>query len=199
MVAISAMEETGLDRTALLQIRRIQEALMPIGALDGLSLELQRADGARTPFLIEGQWAQNAVRESLPPCARSIKIETDGGDEFLLMDREGESVLFRPTEALVRATLNLIDIERREEKLLEELGANWESLEALYEINTDVLRSGDIKDALKRLVERLTSVQAGLHASVFILKDGLMEPVVSTGSSGSSQWIRGIWDKSPRS
>ena len=55
-------------------------------------------------------------------------------------------------EITVRAVLDRLEVERREESLLDELGANWESLEALYEISTDVLRFGDVNSALKRLI-----------------------------------------------
>ena len=41
--------------------------------------------------------------------------------------------------AAIEAILDRMELKARAEQLLDELGANWESLEALFEISTDLL------------------------------------------------------------
>jgi sigma-B regulation protein RsbU (phosphoserine phosphatase) len=90
-------------------------------------------------------------------------------------------------EITVRAVLDRLEVERREESLLDELGANWESLEALYEISTDVLRFGDVNSALKRLIARFVSLQEGVQASLMLGRHGRLEQIVG-GEAGHTHF-----------
>jgi sigma-B regulation protein RsbU (phosphoserine phosphatase) len=109
----------------------------------------------------------------------------EGGDQIVVKDAIDRPARARLINAVLQASLRALEAENREELLLEELGANWESLEAFYEISSDALRSGKINDALQRLIDRLTTLRNGLRCAVFIRREGLFHPLVSTGGEVS--------------
>ena len=80
---------------------------------------------------------------------RSVLFPMEGLPDSHLRLSAPAGPVFELAEFAVRSVVDRLEVEKREEQLLDELGANWESLEALYEISTDVLRFGDIRSALK--------------------------------------------------
>jgi sigma-B regulation protein RsbU (phosphoserine phosphatase) len=170
LFAQSSLAKSRSTGDAAAHIQRIREALAPLGALDALSICLKAPEGNILPVF----GGDGAGIEENVAC-----IESDDG-EYRIAGAKNNQVGVKLLEAVVRATLHAIEVEKREELLLDELSANWESLEALYEISTDILRSDDIKDGLKRLLGRLVSLQDGLQAALFLGRNGRFEPVVST-------------------
>ena len=147
---------------------RLGEAFADFSSLPGIRVELETASGARVE-IVDGPAAAEpsvfAVEENGARLLVFLSSPASGAEAFLL-------------DRAVRAVLDKIEVEKREEQLLDELGTNWESLEALYEISTDVLRFGDVRSALKRLIERFTSLQDSLRACLLITRSGRLEPIL---------------------
>ncbi|MCC6264940.1 MAG: SpoIIE family protein phosphatase [Bryobacterales bacterium] len=78
--------------------------------------------------------------------------------------------------SLLGCTLELVDKERQEEALLEELSASWESLDALFEWTVDMRNLPDRQDLLNRIVERAVAVRAGANAILWIEDNGALIP-----------------------
>ncbi|MCC7340022.1 MAG: SpoIIE family protein phosphatase [Bryobacterales bacterium] len=78
--------------------------------------------------------------------------------------------------SLLGCTLELVDKERQEEALLEELSASWESLDALFEWTVDMRNLPDRQDLLNRIVERAVAVRAGANAILWIEDNGTLMP-----------------------
>ena len=151
--------------------RKLLKSLAPLKSVPGLLLETLDRSGAHA-VLRGQQTAQAGVR-------RLAQFSIEGIPDIEVRLSAPEGMAFEMAEMALRAVLNRVEVERREESLLDELGANWESLEALYEISTDVLRFGDVRSALKRLISRFVSLQDGLRACLLIEKQGRLERVVS--------------------
>jgi sigma-B regulation protein RsbU (phosphoserine phosphatase) len=165
-------EDTGITPDPRSAAGKLRKALSPLASVPGVALELHSAEGVRTVL--------RGVPVADPSSLRSSSFAVDGipGSKIVLSAPEGH--VFDLAEVTVQAVLDRLDVEKREELLLDELGANWESLEALYEISTDVLRFGDIKSALRRLIDRLVSLQDGLQACLMLGRLGRLENIVSS-------------------
>lgn len=109
------------------------------------------------------------------------------GSELLLYYPETSGVSFDLLGIATRSILEKLDSERREDMLLDELGSNWESLEALYEISAEVLRYGNVFEALERLIARFTSLQENLHAVLCLTRDGCLQPIAGE-KTGILSW-----------
>ncbi len=176
-----AVQGVALSTAAI--ARRIHQAFVPLGTLASISIYLEDGEGPRIGVVEDGEYvfaeaglAANPSREE----GSSFSFILESGIRVVVRDADLAPVTARLVGAVLQGSLQALDTEKREELLLEELGANWESLEALYEISTDALRFGDTKDALKRLIQRLTTFQQGLHSALFIRREGIYHPLVST-------------------
>ena len=182
MNTIAHSTEHDLDRASAALALRIQRALVPAGYLPQVSVYLKTRSGATIPVLEEGEAAIFGDRPSTAQAldtGSTLCLDLEGGEQILVRGADGEAVTVNLVGALLRSSLQALESETREELLLEELGSNWESLEALYEISTHALRFGDIQDALQRLLARLAALQEGLHSALFIRREGLFYPLVS--------------------
>ena len=169
MPASSTLTQTDVETPVADQVRQLRKALASLEEVPGLSVYVQTAQG--TQMLI------GVRREGFE---EGISVPLEGGGRLLIYDSNPGKTALTLARAVVEKTLSLLEMSKREESLLEELSASWESLEALYEISTDVLRSNDINETLMRLIDRLVSMHGGLHASLFIGRHGLFEPLIST-------------------
>jgi sigma-B regulation protein RsbU (phosphoserine phosphatase) len=171
------------NATSTARILRIQEALTSVRTLGGVSIWLQTTENVIVRVLKDG----NAIAITDPASLsdsevepRALSLALGDGSTLLIRDVDPQHVTGDLVGALVCATLRLLDCEKREESLLEELGADWESLEALYEISTAASRSGNINDALNRLISRLSVLQTGIKSALFLERAGRFEPVASS-------------------
>jgi phosphoserine phosphatase RsbU/P len=171
MFAPSADSQLRHVKVGPAQVRRLREVLAPLGELEGIVVAVKTAQGRTVMVSPEG------ILD--PPDPGFVWVPVDGGGEVLIADQSESRAHGRAVETIVRLALQLFEVEKREELMLDELGASWESLDALYEISTDILRAGDINDALKRLIHRLASVQTGLRAALFVMQKGRLIPLVS--------------------
>jgi sigma-B regulation protein RsbU (phosphoserine phosphatase) len=143
---------------------------------------LQTVDGGGIHEVLRGKAALG------PAVERVAQFAMEGIPDVELRLSAPEGLAFNMAEMALRAVLDRLAVERREVSLLDELGANWESLEALYEISTDVLRFGDVSSALKRLIDRFVSLQDGLRACLLIGRHNRLERLVSHLATSADEW-----------
>ena len=178
-----------LNRAEELLAVRLQEAFAKIGRLAGLDLALCSAGTAKALILQDGEPVILPVNESFGDS------EAAGTEVSSVVPMQGIDVLLRTSsasglgklaEALIRETAKTLEAERREELLLEEVAANWESLDALYEISSAVLRLGSVTDAVKGLINRLASLKDSLHAALFVIDATELKPLACTHADPQS-------------
>jgi phosphoserine phosphatase RsbU/P len=78
--------------------------------------------------------------------------------------------------ALLGYMLELVDKERQEDSLLEELSASWESLDALFEWTVDMRNLPNRQEMLNRIIERAVAVRQGAQAILWIEDGNLLKP-----------------------
>ncbi len=189
MLAPSTINRIDAEKTGVDQIRRIKASLQLLHRMAGLSVYIRSVEGIVTLIMGERQSECGAPIPEVDwsrPGKGMVFIALETGGTLLIHDNTPDQLCLRPAEAIVRATLSLFEVEKREERLLEELSASWESLEAHYEISTDALRSVNIDETLKRLLDRLVSMHSGLHGTLFVDRESLFLPLVSTETHGQA-------------
>jgi sigma-B regulation protein RsbU (phosphoserine phosphatase) len=165
-------------------VRRIQQALAPVGPVEGVSIYRKMSDGSLYAIFENGEFIPVAVSPRPDMAIAESDIFCDAmedGARVLLRDECAGPTVVNLVGALLQASLRALEVEGREELLLEEVGANWESLEAMYEISTHSLYPNDVKDRLQLMMARLTALQDGLLAALFIRRENLFYPLVGTG------------------
>jgi sigma-B regulation protein RsbU (phosphoserine phosphatase) len=163
----------------------LREEFSDLKDVPGLELAW-RSPGAKAV----GLFRQLTEEPGLP--AASFGVDERSGSELLVYYGETSGPIFQLLNTTIRSVLEKLEVERREEMLLDELGSNWESLEAIYEISADVLRYGDVKEALERLIDRFTGLQDDLRAALFLTRSGRLQPIAGlqfTGQkTGAFEW-----------
>lgn len=124
-----------------------------------------------------------------PPCiapnqpAARICERIDAGYEgtslgaVLVCCERGQQPLLEAARQLVHAALRHVELERENHSLVEELSASWESLEAVYEISSDMRLFRESTDVLNRITARAVSSQEGLQAVLWREDAGQLVPV----------------------
>ncbi len=180
----AALEEPGVTSLVERLTPAIQEAFSRVGSIPGLNISLETANGIYYAVLSDGRPVTDE-RAGPPPDPR-IKLRVDEGDGKLVHIAihfgDAAQVNRGLVEELLHSMLQRLEAERREELLIEELGSNWESLEALYEISTDIQQSRNVKEALRRLIERLTS-RHEMQAALYIAREGCLESLAGNESA----------------
>jgi sigma-B regulation protein RsbU (phosphoserine phosphatase) len=186
-----AMNDAEQSSAAL--VDRIHRALEAAGDLPGVSVSLRTAVGRTVSVVEDGrrQIPDTSIERSAPTELSGAQhgvfsFGLDDGEQIEIRSAREGAAAARLVGAVLQAFFRALAAEKREELLLQELGANWESMEVLYEISTDALRSGHIKDAMQRLIQRLASLKDGLHSALFVKREGLFVPLASTGAELSS-------------
>jgi phosphoserine phosphatase RsbU/P len=105
---------------------------------------------------------------------------------------------------LVRATIRRLEVEQENDSLLEELSVSWESLEAVYEISSDLRLLQNPRDLLHRITKKAAAIQEGLRAILWLEEAGQLAPVaienaVGVQSRGREQGLLGqvLAERSP--
>ena len=99
---------------------------------------------------------------------------------------EGREFMVQAVASLIDAALRQLATERREEALLEELSASWESLEAVYEISSYFHTLQTPTAMLERIVGRAVAIQDSLRAILWIAQGPKLEPLVCRNASVSA-------------
>jgi serine phosphatase RsbU (regulator of sigma subunit)/anti-sigma regulatory factor (Ser/Thr protein kinase) len=72
--------------------------------------------------------------------------------------------------------LEMVEKERQEDSLLQELSASWESLDALFEWTVDMRNLPNRQEMLNRIIERAVAVRPGARAILWIEEGDLLLP-----------------------
>jgi sigma-B regulation protein RsbU (phosphoserine phosphatase) len=80
---------------------------------------------------------------------------------------------------LIQAALRHVELAQENEALLEELSVGWESLEAVYEISSDLRLLQDPMALLDRITSKAVSFQEGLRAILWLWEAGQLMPAAA--------------------
>jgi phosphoserine phosphatase RsbU/P len=78
---------------------------------------------------------------------------------------------------LVQAAIRRLELEQENESLLKELSVSWESLEAVYEISSDLRLLQNPRDLLRRITNKAAAIQEELRAILWLEESGQLTPV----------------------
>ena len=80
---------------------------------------------------------------------------------------------------IVQTVVRRVELERENASLLVELAGSWESLEAVYELSSDMRILQDPADLLDRITEKAASIHAGLGAILWLEDNGQLVPMAT--------------------
>lgn len=132
----------------------------------------------------EGARTDGAGGNQTPPCRYYRRIPASlqnllvGYIHLCAPDRVAASGL----NSLLGCTLELVEKERQEEALLQELSASWESLDALFEWTVDMRNLPNRQEMLNRIIDRAVAVRPGANAILWIEEDGRLVPTAWVAS-----------------
>jgi sigma-B regulation protein RsbU (phosphoserine phosphatase) len=152
---------------------RLQQSLGALSRVPGLRLDFSSPASDRSVILTGATepWPSTAPIEFTVADPRGCK---------LLLYLSDPGCYLEVIATAIQTVLDKLELQKGEQVLLDELSTNWESLEALYEISTDVLRFGYVTTALKRLIDRFVSLQDGLMGCLFVTRGGRLQPLASS-------------------
>lgn len=147
-----------------------------------LQLALQVADDG-------GTWGDDGASSAAEFDITNTPVDTVSGRHYLSIPATIQNHLVGyihiccPTRmarsgmvALLGYMLELVDKERQEDSLLEELSASWESLDALFEWTVDMRNLPNRQEMLNRIIERAVAVRPGAQAILWIEDGNLLQP-----------------------
>lgn len=170
-----------------LQLREaLRSRLAPIAlsARIGVSLE---CPGMATEWLspcaasvMQGSSNHSSSNGSSDPKTRTIRFASESlGESRLVLHPAdaGSDTWCECLEALANAALEVLEIADREDLLLQELAASWESLAALYESNLDLQSSDSLQNVLDRLLDRAVVAGPEVAAILWVLDESVFRAV----------------------
>jgi serine phosphatase RsbU (regulator of sigma subunit) len=136
---------------------------------------LSGLDGAR-PYPVADSYRE---WEEIPVSYDSVHI----GDVFVEFDAD-QLCAKTSIERVIESAMGLVALQKEEESLLEELSASWESLEAVYEISSDLRAMESPGELLDRILSRAVATGDELHAALWIEQDEILLPTAMRNVSG---------------
>lgn len=110
-----------------------------------------------------------------------FEIALDGrydGTLFLCCDK-GSSGITQTIQGIIQILLGQLEFTREKDYLLGELSASRESLEAVYDISSNLRAVEKTEELLKRIVERVTAHQPDLHVILWLTDEDVLLPAAS--------------------
>lgn len=106
----------------------------------------------------------------------NLSPETTPPDRIVFCCGQNAPGLPVAIEHMVHSITHQIEMEQEQEQLLEELSASWESLEAVYEISSDLELLGKPRELIERIINRASSYRDGLKVILWIDREGTLYP-----------------------
>jgi phosphoserine phosphatase RsbU/P len=163
-------------------LRRFSRALhddaVPVARQNGYALGVSSPGGAVWIVPHHGCLCEMGQWESIPVHHRRLPA-----GEVLLCRLGGHPEVEEALRRLVHAGIQRVEREYEDEDLLRELGASWECLDTLYEVTTELQTSRNPQDVLASILERIAARRPGLHAVLWIEKDGRLAPAAQLRAS----------------
>jgi serine phosphatase RsbU (regulator of sigma subunit)/anti-sigma regulatory factor (Ser/Thr protein kinase) len=100
------------------------------------------------------------------------------GTVIVCCDSRQASVL-AAVRQIVHTVVRHVELERENASLLVELAGSWESLEAVYELSSDMRILQDPADLLSRITGKAASIHAGLGAVLWLIDEGQLVPMAT--------------------
>lgn len=120
---------------------------------------------------------------------------SDASGRLLLCCRRKEKHLPQAVVQLIKMVNYQIELERGEEQLLDELSSSWESLEAVYEISSDIGLLANPQEQLDRIVYRASSFRSGLKAILWLDRDGVLHPIAKGTQAPDPRPMSGLFEQ----
>jgi sigma-B regulation protein RsbU (phosphoserine phosphatase) len=134
-----------------------------------------------SPPCLAGERCAGRVSEPL-----NVSYEGSSLGTVIVCCEQEQQPLLEAVRQLVQAALRHVELDRDNESLVEELGASWESLEAVYEISFDMRLLQDPTHLLNRITAKAVASQGGLHAVLWRADAGELVPM-STQTTAAIQ------------
>jgi sigma-B regulation protein RsbU (phosphoserine phosphatase) len=100
------------------------------------------------------------------------------GAVIVCCDSEQSPVL-AALRQIIQTVIRRVELERENESLLVELAGSWESLEAVYELSSDMRILQDPADLLSRITGKAASIHIGLGAILWLEDEGQLVPMAT--------------------
>ncbi|HVQ40009.1 MAG TPA: SpoIIE family protein phosphatase [Pyrinomonadaceae bacterium] len=135
-------------------------------------------------------------REKKMTSAASLQIGpgADSSDHLFLFFDEGQEHVTGIMRHLIDLALSNLRLRSEEESLLEELSSSWESLEAVYEISSDLRAVKTPADLLERIMNRAVAIGDGMSAALWIQdgEDLIPYALANVDSLANKNSVRGL-------
>jgi sigma-B regulation protein RsbU (phosphoserine phosphatase) len=148
----------------------------PLARHCGVALAFAPAD-ATDPV-----WLSTTV-ERLDPTAREILVLRCRGLEVgKVWLCGGPSEVRRALRASIESALTRMELEATEEAHLENLYMSSESLDAVYEISSQIWSGRPPAELLDDIMNRAAVMRSGLRVVLWLVRDGVVEPVAGSSA-----------------
>lgn len=175
---------TGLNQTEQPLLNEFHKLLAPFAEVAGISLGYHI--GVTTEWLTLSQHCacqQHVLtlaqrhEHACQPGRLSRVLMCGSLPVVVCLSLEQESLLAAVTQ-LLSLLEQKMQLEQQEEHLLDELSSSWESLEAVYEISSDIGLLTEPTALLERILHRAASFRADLKAALWLERNGFCHPMM---------------------
>ena len=130
--------------------------------------------------VIQGSGSSSSLNGTNSTNTRVIRFasESQSGSRLVLhLPDEGSDAWCDCLETLANSAIEVLEVADREDLLLQELGASWESLAALYESNLDLQSKDSLHTVLDRLLDRAIVAGSEVAAILWVLDESVFRVV----------------------
>jgi sigma-B regulation protein RsbU (phosphoserine phosphatase) len=187
------LQATGLHDEEIRIVRELFAVLRAAAPVEGLAVRYRSRNGVEWQLLPAFMRVENIpAGEGARTDEFRLKAPGHGlNPAILVVTRPASEGLARLVWQLVEAALDRANLQERENQLLEEMGANWETLEALYELNTTLRVTDHPWKLLNELLRRRVLVKEGLSAAIYVEGEGRLVLAASNGAAPKALAIQG--------
>lgn len=144
----------------------------PAGPTRWLTTSSDLVDVRRSDPAVAGPAASTCTRVEV------VSESAPAGTVFLCVP-DGNPDLVASLRGAVETAVRCAELECGEESMLHELGAAWESLEAVSEVSAGMRSLEDTGALLDRIMSRVIRMRDGMQAVLWLRRDGRLEPAVA--------------------
>jgi phosphoserine phosphatase RsbU/P len=170
-----------------LQLREaLRRRLAPAASSAGIGLSLE-CPGMAAEWLspcvasvIQGSGSSSSLNGTNSTNTRVIRFASESQSDSRLvlhLPDEGSDAWCDCLETLANSAIEVLEVADREDLLLQELGASWESLAALYDGNLDLQSKDSLHTVLDRLLDRAIVAGSEVAAILWVLDESVFRVV----------------------
>jgi sigma-B regulation protein RsbU (phosphoserine phosphatase) len=151
-------------------IAELRRTVAPVATLLDVSIGLLLTNGAGGDSS-ETLWLE--PRKSHMTCSLTLPVAANTPEqvELIVFFAEGKEYVTTILPHLIEVALRNVALSEEEDSLLEELSSSWESLEAVYEMSSELRSIATPGDLLERIVSRAVALRDDMSAALWI-QDG---------------------------